>query len=322
MLYASGACGLILWCSVLAGPAGLTDAIPARTADPERTGYDAGVFALQLVLDRAGFGPGLLDGAWGPKTARALERYQASGRTPPAQALEPYAHFTIGPEEARQVGRVPRTWTGKARVGWLPYPSLLELLVERTHCTASLLARLNPGLDLSQLRTGTTLVVPDVTAPPLQHPAESVRIYLREKVIAVHAGDGTCMACFPCSIAADPGRRPVGRFRVVSAVPYPWFTFNPRVFREVRGIRRKLQIPPGPRSPVGVWWIGLSKPGYGIHGTPRPQDIGKTGSHGCFRLANWDVDRLAPMVRGGTPVIILPGLAHELAHSPAERLRR
>jgi lipoprotein-anchoring transpeptidase ErfK/SrfK len=112
------------------------------------------------------------------------------------------------------------------------------------------------------------------------------------------------VAIFHCSIAQAVEKRPVGDLSVKVVVTDPDYTFNPASWPEVTNVTRKLRIAPGPRNPVGVAWIGLDKPGYGLHGTVRPQDIGKTGSHGCFRLANWDAARLARAVSIGTPVVV------------------
>jgi lipoprotein-anchoring transpeptidase ErfK/SrfK len=114
---------------------------------------------------------------------------------------------------------------------------------------------------------------------------------------------------FPCSIAARVEKRPLGRLTVVTAAALPNYTFNPELFpesAEARALNRKLTLPPGPNNPVGVAWIGLDRPGYGIHGTPRPEDVGRTESHGCFRLANWDAALLLRLVWPGLPVYVEP----------------
>ena len=102
-------------------------------------------------------------------------------------------------------------------------------------------------------------------------------------------------------------KRPVGELRVAVIVQNPDYTFDPTIFpesSEARMIKRKLKIPAGPNNPVGTAWIGLDKPGYGIHGTPRPEDVGRTESHGCFRLANSNAEHLAKLVWIGLPVYV------------------
>ena len=116
------------------------------------------------------------------------------------------------------------------------------------------------------------------------------------------------LAHFPCSIAQKVDKRPVGELRVAVVAPDPDYTFDPAVFLEspeARQLSTKLILPPGPNNPVGAAWIGLDKPGYGIHGTPNPEQVGKTESHGCFRLANWNAQWLLKVVRIGTPVYVV-----------------
>jgi lipoprotein-anchoring transpeptidase ErfK/SrfK len=121
--------------------------------------------------------------------------------------------------------------------------------------------------------------------------------------------DTNLLAHFPCSIGQRVDKRPVGELRVAVLAPHPNYTFDPAVFPEspeAQEIARKLILQPGPNNPVGTVWIGLDKPGYGIHGTPLPEKVGRTESHGCFRLANWNVEYLLKLVSVGTPVIIQP----------------
>ena len=144
-------------------------------------------------------------------------------------------------------------------------------------------------------------------AKPPQRAAK-LRVYLTQKFIRAFDAEDRVIAHFPCSIAAKQEKRPVGTLMVVNVALNPNYTFDPVNFPELDAQQKgygKLVIPPGPNNPVGMAWIGLSKPGYGIHGTPHPEDIGKTESHGCFRLANWNAERLARMVEIGTPVEII-----------------
>jgi hypothetical protein len=129
-----------------------------------------------------------------------------------------------------------------------------------------------------------------------------MEIDLSEKIVRVLDRERKLIGLFHCSIAKDREKLPSGSASVVVITENPKYTFDPKMWPEVKGVDRKLLIPPGPRNPVGRCWIGLSLPGYGIHGSPNPEMIGKTGSHGCFRLTNWDALRLAGMIRVGTRV--------------------
>eukprot|EP01035_Chromulina_nebulosa_P068306 gene68306-93605_t len=134
-----------------------------------------------------------------------------------------------------------------------------------------------------------------------------IRLAARE--LEAVTDDGRVLVHFPVSIAKRVEKRPVGELRVTVVAPEPNYTFDPEVFpesAEAKQLGRKLILPPGPNNPVGRAWIGLSLPGYGIHGTPDPEKVGRTESHGCFRLANWDAITLLGLVSIGLPVIVEP----------------
>jgi lipoprotein-anchoring transpeptidase ErfK/SrfK len=132
--------------------------------------------------------------------------------------------------------------------------------------------------------------------------ADEVRVNLAEKTIRVYDKTGQQLCLFHCSVAKDKEKLPARDAKIEAIVPNPNYTFNPKYWPEVHNVDRVLIIPPGPRNPVGVMWIQLDLPGYGMHGNPKPELIGKTGSHGCFRLTNWDAVRYASFVRVGMTV--------------------
>jgi lipoprotein-anchoring transpeptidase ErfK/SrfK len=134
-------------------------------------------------------------------------------------------------------------------------------------------------------------------------------IRLADRVLEAFDPQTNLLAHFPCSIAQSFDKRPVGELHVQSIAPNPNYTFDPNGFpesAEARELRTKLLLPPGPNNPVGVAWIGLDKPGYGIHGTPNPEQVGRTESHGCFRLANWNAEYLVRMATVGMTVRVEP----------------
>jgi len=160
---------------------------------------------------------------------------------------------------------------------------------------------------VDQPAAGQVLTVPFVPAPVLPARLAFLRIGLQDRMLSGYDLRTNLLLHFPCSIASRIEKRPLGRLEVVVIARDPSYTFNPAVFPESaegRRLGRKLTIPPGPNNPVGVAWIGLSRPGYGIHGTPRPEDVGRTESHGCFRLANWDAEVLVQHVWRGLPVYV------------------
>lgn len=270
-----------------------------------------------------GFSPGVIDGRIGPKTRYATIEFQRVRGLPrtgdideptanalgvnPASAVTTY-HVTQA--DADSVDPPPAEWIQRSRKRRLGYESLDAAIAERFHCTRRLLAELNPGVSLTRLHPGDALRVPATHTESVGFPrAEAVEIDLPLKVIRVLDRDQRLLALLHCSIAKDKEKRPRGEARVAEIAADPTYTFDPEMWPEVKGVHRKLTIPPGPRNPVGLFWIGLSLPGYGIHGTPQPEMIGKTGSHGCFRLTNWDAVRLGRMVRVGTPVRFVAGEA-------------
>lgn len=271
--------------------------------------------AWQIALDRLGFSPGIIDGRIGSKTrlaARELQRVlglpvtgDLDAATATALKIDPdqaITTYVIQPEDLHRIGPVPKTWTEKSRLPRLDYESLEAAIAEKFHCSRTLLRQLNPRANMAQTKTGDRVFVPAVLSVNDGARGEQVSIDLTEKVIRVLSRDRRIVGLFHCSIAAEHEKRPQRNAAVQVITDNPSYTFDPAMWPEVKDVDRKLLIPPGPRNPVGVCWIGLTLPGYGIHGTPNPELIGKTGSHGCFRLTNWDATRLARMVRVGTPV--------------------
>ena len=307
-----------------------------RTNEDERTRGAR----LQTFLARNGFSPGLIDGKPGAKTKVALEDYkQAKGVDPTAapttsaeggggaggggggDAAQPPAYagnwtrsYRITEADAALVtGPVPTDWNERAALSVCGYESLQELLSERGWCTQETVAWLNPSLTMSELKAGDEVVLPDVPDPlsvgskaPGLPKLARVEVSLSGKVVrGFDDAEGTHQVCLMhCSIARLAEKRPAGELHVKVIATDPSYTFDPKDWPEVEGITQKLTIPPGPRNPVGSAWVGLDLPGYGMHGTVRPQDLGKTGSHGCFRMFNWDAVRLARAVKVGTVVVV------------------
>lgn len=282
--------------------------------------------ALQIALEKTGFSPGIIDGLPGPKTERAIREFQRARGLPPTGVVDSatraalgvqedsaFIRYTVTAADQAAVGPVPAGWVEKSRLARLAYPSLAEVIAEKFHCSQPLLARMNPGRSLGGLRPSDTLLVPNAQEVEPAGRAARLEVDLGHKLIKAFSEDGRVIGLFHCSVAARREKLPSGRAEVVDIAVNPSYTFDPEMWPEVKGIREKLTIPPGPRNPVGVRWIALSLPGVGIHGTPNPELIGKTGSHGCIRLTNWDAVRLAKMVGPGTPVRFTGGPGERLA---------
>ncbi|HAU38170.1 MAG TPA: murein L,D-transpeptidase [Phycisphaerales bacterium] len=307
----------------------------ALGAADAKADVDRAALAWQIALDRAGFSPGVIDGKMGVKAQAALREFQKSrglpltgapdAATAGALGVDPsgaVVSYRVTAADLAQVGPVPRGWQAKARQDRLAYPTPEEMLAEKFHCTRALLVRLNGGRNLSRLAAGEEILVPGVTGTFPAARCERLEIDVSRKVVRALDSAGRAVAMFHCSVAADPAKIPLGRATIVTVVENPRYRFDPRNWPEVKGVGEPLLIPPGPRNPVGLRWMGLSRAGYGIHGTPSPEMIGKTGSHGCFRLTNWDAIRLSAMVRPGTPVRIYAGGALPAVDVPGPVARR
>jgi lipoprotein-anchoring transpeptidase ErfK/SrfK len=275
------------------------------------------VIAAQTLLDRENFPTGQIDGRWGPRSKAALAAWQETVGLPATGELDPPTRERLGVGKAVMtvhvvteaeyagVAPVPTTWPEKAAVARLGYATVLELVAEKYHASERLVQELNSHAAWPNPFPGTNLNVPD-PSPAKRVKATRLSISLGRKVVEAW-NNGQCVARFPCSIAADKSKRPRGELVVANAAHDPNYTFDPAVYPEdpeAQKIGKRLIIPPGPNNPVGEAWIGLSLPGYGMHGTPKPQDIGVTESHGCFRLANWNAEKLLKMVVIGMPVTV------------------
>lgn len=262
--------------------------------------------ALQLSLDNEGFSPGLIDGRKGNRTTQAI-RLAREAERPMVPLNNPWAIWKVPPDFFKDLAPVPESWVTRSKMSALNHETPLERLSEKFHTSQAFFKLLNPDIhDWSKLPKNLSLKVPALN--PIRLPrADHLNISLSRKVIMVCDAEDRIFASFPCSIAAKKEKRPVGTLTVKVLASRPDYLFDPSTFPEnpeSATISSKLLIPPGPNNPVGDMWIGLSLKGYGIHGTPFPEDIGKTESHGCFRMTNWDAKRLGMILRIGTPVTV------------------
>ncbi|MDO1582544.1 L,D-transpeptidase [Rhizobium oryzicola] len=272
------------------------------------------IVALQVFLDREGISPGVIDGHLGDNVNKALAAWQEmTGETiDPNNSEEimqrlsysggmPIVDYTITAADAAgpYVAAIPEDYAHKAQLPAMSYTSVTEALAERFHMDEGFLKSLNPGKDFSI--PGTIIKVANPGQPKTGDVTRIVADKGRKQVFA-YGGDGKLIAAYPATIGSTDTPSPSGTHTVQRIALNPGYTYNPKINFKQGNNDQILQIPPGPNGPVGTVWIALSKPTYGIHGTPDPSKIGKTNSHGCVRLTNWDATELAKMVKPGTVV--------------------
>ena len=275
---------------------------------------------LQIFLDARNFGPGVVDGREGEFTIKALQAYrQAHGLSgndlPDVSGITPYTTYMVTPEDLATLGSMAREPAGMAQQKRLPYEGLGDLVAERFHTSRGFLAELNPGRQIDSLPAGSVLRVPRVSRPfradrfPSAYSAASasasrrVLIDTSHRMLEVRDGERV-IAAFPITPGSAEHPAPVGDWKVAGVAPWPWFRYDEGVLKRGERTESFFMFPPGPNSPVGILWVGLNRPGTGIHGTAYPETIGRSGSHGCIRLANWDAATFYTLVAKGTPVTI------------------
>ncbi|MDB6029431.1 MAG: hypothetical protein JWM68_5654, partial [Verrucomicrobiales bacterium] len=217
----------------------------------------------------------------------------------------PLTNYIVTTNDLARLQPLSKTWLEKSQQTALDFETILELLAERSHASPNLIRRLNPSVNWSNVVAGTEVSMPKADYPKSPAKVAFIMISLAKKQLEAFDAETNLLAHFPCSIAARFDKRPVGELHVTAIASAPDYTFNPEVFpesEEARQLTGKLILPPGPNNPVGSAWVSLDKPGYGMHGTPNPEQVGRTESHGCFRLANWNADYLVKLVSVGLPV--------------------
>ncbi len=287
--------------------------VPAEEGLPFRT-----IVAVQTCLDRNNFSCGSIDGELHEQTTAALKAWQQARGLPESGVMDDatlrrvgnldaeFTTYTVTAEDVAALTEFPTSWLEKAKMTRLGYATVLEAVAEKFHISEDALQRLNPDLPWPDPPAGSTVVVPKCL-PGKYVAVVRLTISLSRKELEGFDEEGKRVVHFPCSIARDVSKRPVGELKVINAASDPVYTFDPALFSdepEAQTISNRLLIPAGPNNPVGLAWIGLDKPGYGIHGTAWPADIGKTESHGCFRLQNWNAQKLIKMVKLGAPVLV------------------
>ncbi|WP_245515120.1 L,D-transpeptidase family protein [Jiella endophytica] len=287
---------------------------PAPAVEAPGKADKAQVAALQILLDRAGMSPGVIDGRMGGNVNKAVaayrEKFGKTLQTGDPKVLAEELDVTGGPAITEYeitnedvagpyVASIPGDYAEKAKLPEMSFERVSERLAERFHMDENYLKAINPGADFN--RAGTRIKVANIGTNVSGDVTRIIADKGREQVRA-YGADGTLLAAYPATIGSTDTPSPSGTVEVNRVAFNPNYTYNPKVNFKQGENDKVLTIPPGPNGPVGTIWIALSKPTYGIHGTPEPSKIGKTNSHGCVRLTNWDATELAKMVKPGVTV--------------------
>ena len=311
------------WLAAPAVAAGM-DAATVNNAEyhpkpPAEDKIDAAVVKAQILLDRARFSPGEIDGKLGENAQKALKAFAEANGVAFDKALTPkiwealsatgkdpvITEYTISAGDVKGpfLPKIPAKMDDMKDLDALGYTSPREALAEKFHMSEDLLVALNPKKKFDQ--AGDTVFVANVTNKQAKLTIGRIEVDKSRQTVRAFDPSGALIAFFPATVGSEEKPTPGGTLKVVSADANPTYRYNPDY--KFKGVKSKqaFTIKPGPNNPVGSFWIGLSAEGYGIHGTPNPSKVSKSESHGCVRLTNWDVGLLGASVKKGTPVVFV-----------------
>jgi lipoprotein-anchoring transpeptidase ErfK/SrfK len=299
--------------------ASVNDASFGGARTKKLTGFDPVLIKAQVLLDRAGYSPGEIDGRPGENVSKAIAEFAGThslnggGKLDArvwselaATSSEPVLiEYAISEKDVQGpfVKHIPSKMEEMKDLDQLAYTSPVEAIAEKFHMGEPLLKALNPGKSLD--RSGESIVVANVNSRPPNRKVTRIEIDKRRRILSAFDRDGNLVGVFPATIGSAEKPAPSGTYKVTGIAQNPTYRYNPEYHFKGVSARQPFTIKPGPNNPVGVVWIALSAKGYGIHGTPEPSKVSKTSSHGCIRLTNWDAETLAAMVEKGASVTFL-----------------
>ncbi len=285
--------------------------IPIEAPAEKQTEPNPAVVHLQVLLDRAGSSPGVIDGYFGDNLTKAIAGFEALQHLPVDGKLDPdvlarfvddvpaVQAYAITEDDGKDIVKsIPEDYAEQARMDHLGYTSIAEKLAERFHMHIALIKALNPT---TTFEPGETIAV-TITGTPRTGTVKRIEVHRKTAQVFAFAEDDSLLAVYPATIGSEDTPSPSGTHKVKGVSRMPTYTYNPKINFQQGNNKKILELPSGPNGPVGTVWIDLTEPTYGIHGTPEPELVGKVGSHGCVRLANWDLEELAGMVKPGVIV--------------------
>lgn len=291
----------------------------ATLAEPvveAQTGPDPFIVKAQILLSRRSISPGVIDGLDGENFRKAVAQFRRQERLPPGEVIDEavwqalggdattdvIATYTITEKDAAYdfAEAIPKDYAKQAKMKRLSYTSAQEMLGERFHMSERLLQELNPQPSLKE--PGSQILVAASRRSPEKGAARLVEAIKSTGMVVAYGETGEILASYPATIGSEATPSPSGEHRVERIARNPNYTYDPDKNFQQGNNTRTLVLPPGPNGPVGTVWIALSKPTFGIHGTPEPAKVSKTNSHGCIRLTNWDAEELAELLQPGVTV--------------------
>jgi len=297
-------------------PAGV-NAAPFTTGAMEATDRTPTLLRAQVLLDRAKFSPGVIDGKPGENVRQAVEAFQTAHGLPADGQLTQAVFDALVQADTAPVLKsytltaddlkgpflpTPDNLLDQSKMQHLGYQSIQEALAERFHMTEDLLAALNPGVNFNQ--AGAVITVAAAGDDTLPAKVASIEVDKAQRSVRAFDAKGALLAFYPATIGSTDRPAPDGVLKVANVAQNPTYVFDPArlTFKPKGAPDKRTVVPSGPNNPVGLVWIGLSQPTFGIHGSDDPVHIGKTASHGCIRLTNWDAEELASAVKAGVKV--------------------